>query len=62
METLSLFNARPLRPRGQSLVRMHIKYICICQLFPKFSSVQDVPAFRDFWYQKGITKFGDHEF
>ena len=24
--------------------------------------VQEVPAFRDFWYQKGITKFGDHEF
>ena len=24
--------------------------------------IQEVPAFRDFWYQKGITKFGDHEF
>ena len=24
--------------------------------------LQEVPAFRDFWYQKGITKFGDHEF
>ena len=24
--------------------------------------VQEVPKFRDFWYQKGITKFGDHEF
>ena len=24
--------------------------------------LQEVPAFRDFWYQRGITKFGDHEF
>ena len=24
--------------------------------------IQEVPAFHDFWYQKGITKFGDHEF
>ena len=24
--------------------------------------VQEVPTFRDFWYQDGITKFGDHEF
>ena len=24
--------------------------------------IQEVPAFRDFWYQKGITKFGDHKF
>ena len=27
-----------------------------------FSKLQEVPAFRDFWCQKGITKFGDHEF
>ena len=24
--------------------------------------LQEVPAFCDFWYQKGITKFGDHKF
>ena len=24
--------------------------------------IQEVPTFRDFWCQKGITKFRDHEF
>ena len=24
--------------------------------------IQEVPAFRNFWYQKGITKFGNHKF
>ena len=24
--------------------------------------IQEVPTFRDFWYQKGIMKFGDHKF
>ena len=25
-------------------------------------TIQEVLAFCDFWYQKGITKLGDHEF
>ena len=44
----------------------HAKKICIPHyiIFNKFSKelLQEVPAFRDFWHQKGITKFGDHKF
>ena len=32
------------------------------QLCPCPRVVQEVPTFRDFWYQKGITKLGDHKF
>ena len=34
--------------------------VCVlgCTIFSFL--VQEVPAFRDFWYPKGITKFGDH--
>ena len=32
------------------------------QLSIKNDVVQEVPAFCDFWYQKGIRKFGDYEF
>ena len=41
----------PIRPEeGQSA------------LSRSFTQIQEVPEFCDFWYQKGITKFGDHEF
>ena len=36
--------------------------MCVENAGRRGSYVQEVPAFRDFWYQKGITKFGDHEF
>ena len=30
--------------------------------YAMFFMLQEVPTFRDFWYQRLIMKFGDHEF
>ena len=45
---------------------VNFKNADFCKLLKNVSwkelEVQEVPAFCDFWYQKGITKFGDLEF
>ena len=33
-----------------------------CQLLQPGRLIQEVPAFRDFWFRMAIMKCGDHEF
>ena len=33
-----------------------------CLSFPHNRKIQEVPAFRNFWFQRVIMKCGDHEF
>ena len=46
---------------GVKMLKMAIFFKLIMEIKQK-TYIQEVPAFRDFWYQNGITKFGDHEF
>ena len=46
----------------RNLEYIKIRLSCGTRSLLRFSrDIQEVPAFRDFWYQKGFTKLGDHK-
>ena len=47
----------PLIPYKKTVAKLLLK-----NYIPLFLHIQEVPTFRDFWFQKVIMKCGDHEF
>jgi hypothetical protein len=63
----SIWEPKPLKGIGQ---KEYTEYVCEMKMHAKeikyfifqIIYIQEVPAFRDFWFQGLIMKCGDHEF